>query len=78
MTLKSTLIAKCLHQCDLVSDVPSGEAAVESIFREYFPDQSFKKWNSPLPDSVINHFLKASQNAGTIRVDSFIKDLWNL
>lgn len=75
--LKSTLIAKCLHQCGMISDVPTGEAAVESIFGEYFPDHSYKKWNTQLADDVTSHFLSESRNAGTIHVDSFIKDLWS-
>lgn len=76
--LKSTLIAKCLHQCRLISDVPTGEAAVKSIFEEYFPGYSFTKWNTKLPEHTSDHFLKISAGAGTIRVDSFIKDLWDL
>ncbi|CDG13198.1 hypothetical protein ACR0WR_005536 [Serratia marcescens] len=76
--LKSTLIAKCLHQCDLISDVPTGEAAVESIFDEYFPGHSYKKWNTELSDETVSYFLRASRNADTIHVDSFIKDLWSL
>lgn len=75
--LKSTLIAKCLHQNSLISDMQTGEAAVQRIFIEYFHGHSFDKWNTQLPEAVIQHFLKASLNADTIRVDSFIKDLWN-
>lgn len=75
--LKSTLIAKCLHQNSMISDVQTGEAAVKSIFTEYFPGHNFTKWNTHLPDSIVEHFLQASRNAGTIHVDSFIKDLWN-
>lgn len=76
--LKSTLIAKCLHQCGLISDVPTGEAAVESIFGAYFPGYSYKKWNTSLSDQAVEQFLKASKNSTRIRVDSFIKDLWHL
>ncbi|WP_419879978.1 hypothetical protein [Klebsiella pneumoniae] len=76
--LKSTLIAKCLHKNNMISDVPTGEAAVESIFGEYFPGHSYKKWNTQISDEVVNHFLNAARGAGTIRVDSFIKDLWSL
>lgn len=76
--LKSTLIAKCLLQCRMIRDVPTGEAAVQSIFEEYFPGHNFKKWNTLLPEHVSSHYLKASEGSGTIHVDSFIKDLWNL
>ncbi|EPL7197433.1 hypothetical protein QCW82_003815 [Klebsiella michiganensis] len=76
--LKSTLIAKCLHQNNMISDVQAGEAAVESIFGEYFPGHSYKKWNTPISNEVVNHFLKTARGAGTIHVDSFIKDLWTL
>ncbi|HAV2256359.1 TPA: hypothetical protein MC467_004964 [Klebsiella pneumoniae] len=76
--LKSTLIAKCLHQNNMISDVPTGESAVESIFGEYFPGHSYKKWNTHVPDETVNHLLSAARGAGTIRVDSFIKDLWPL
>lgn len=76
--LKSTLIAQCLHQCGMISDVPTGEAAVESIFGEYFPGHGYKKWNTQLTDEAANHFLNISRGSSTIRVDSFIKDLWEL
>ena len=76
--LKSTLIAKCLHQNNMIPDVKTGEAAVESIFGEYFPGHSYKKWNTLISDEVVNHFLREARGAGTIRVDSFIKDLWSL
>lgn len=74
---KSTLIAKCLYQNSLVSSVEIGESAVQSIFEEYFPGHNFNKWNTDLPKAISDHFLKISKGAGTIRVDSFIKDLWN-
>lgn len=76
--LKSHLIAKCLYQCGMISDIQSGESAVKSIFEEYFPGHSFTKWNTKLPEHISDHFLKMSAGAGTIRVDSFIKDLWDL
>ncbi|SUP77348.1 Uncharacterised protein [Yersinia frederiksenii] len=76
--LKSTLIAKCLHQCSMISDIPTGEAAVESIFGEYFPGYSYKKWNTQISEDTVNHFLKASRNSDQIRVNLFIKDLWDL
>lgn len=76
--LKSTLIAKCLHQCSMISDIPTGEAAVESIFSEYFPEHSYKKWNIQISEETVNHFLKASRNSDQIRVNLFIKDLWDL
>lgn len=75
--LKSTLIAKCLYQNSLISNVETGESAVQSIFEEYFPGHNFSKWNTDLHKEISNHFLKISKGAGTIRVDSFIKDLWN-
>ncbi|CAM8681631.1 hypothetical protein LECLMA074M_21965 [Leclercia sp. M-A074-M] len=75
--LKSTLIATCLHQNSLIPDVPTGEAAVKRIFTEYYPGRDFKKWNTQLPDHIVERFLQASRNANTIRVDSFIRDLWN-
>lgn len=74
--LKSTLIAKCLHQTSLISDVKTGEAAVQSIFDEYFPGHSYATWNTQLSESIVQHFLQVSHDADTIRVDSFIKDLW--
>ncbi|WP_047964143.1 hypothetical protein [Xenorhabdus khoisanae] len=76
--LKSTLIAKCLLQCRMIPDLNTGENAVVSIFKEYFPQHSFNKWNTHLPDNVIHFYLKASKGSATIRVDSFIKDLWDL
>lgn len=76
--LKATLIAKCLYQNSMISDIPAGEAAVETIFTEYFPGHSFKKWKTAISDEAVSHFLRASMGAGTIRVDSFIKDLWHL
>nr|WP_071789550.1 hypothetical protein [Photorhabdus temperata] len=76
--LKSTLIAKCLLQCRMIPNLGTGENAVESIFREYFPHHSFSKWNTHLPDNVVNFYLKASNGSNTIRVDSFIKELWDL
>nr|WP_099123245.1 hypothetical protein [Xenorhabdus sp. KK7.4] len=76
--LKSTLIAKCLLQCRMIPDLGSGEDAVSSIFKEYFPQHSFSKWNTHLSSDIVNHFLQVSKGSSTIRVDSFIKDLWDL
>ncbi|EGT3611551.1 hypothetical protein FAP59_18375 [Morganella morganii] len=76
--LKSTLIAKCLYQCNMISDISTGELAVADIFAEYFPGHSYEKWNTRLNDNVVNHFLSASKGSTTIHVDSFIKDLWEL
>ena len=75
--LKSTLIATCLHQNSLIPDVPTGEAAVKRIFTDHYPGRDFKQWNTHLPDHIVERFLQASRNASTIRVDSFIRDLWN-
>ncbi|CAG9417818.1 hypothetical protein M5X66_09785 [Providencia sp. PROV188] len=76
--LKSTLISKCLYQCNMITDVKGGEYAVQSIFTEYFPKHSFDKWNTELSDDVANRFLDLSKGSSQIRVDSFIKDLWDL
>ncbi|CDG93278.1 hypothetical protein [Xenorhabdus bovienii] len=76
--LKSKLIAKCLLQCHLIQDQVAGERAVESIFEEYFPRHSFNIWNTHLPDNVVDFYLETSKGSDTIRVDSFIKELWDL
>lgn len=76
--LKSTLIAKCLYQCRMIPDIPTGEAAVESIFSEYFPEHRYKNWNTQISEETANYFLELSSNSGQIRVNLFIKDLWDL
>ncbi|UWS30800.1 hypothetical protein [Erwinia pyrifoliae] len=76
--LKSTLIAQCLYQCKLISNIKHGEFRVEEIFTEYFPGYRFEKWNTHIPENVITYYLKESKAADTIRVDSFIKELWDL
>lgn len=75
--LKSTLIAKCLTRCGMLPDIAAGETAVRDIFEEYFPRHSFEKWNTHLDDDVIQHYLEASREAGTIKVNFFIEDLWD-
>ncbi|EJH6507146.1 hypothetical protein NFY79_005369, partial [Escherichia coli] len=52
--------------------------AVKSIFEEYFPGHDFNKWNTKLPPAVSTRILKATERASTIRVNYFIKDLWDL
>lgn len=76
--LKSTLIATCLYQSRLISDIPTGELAVKNIFDEYFPRYSFDLWNNNLSIDVVNHYLKTAKGASTIRVNLFIEDLWDL
>ncbi len=76
--LKSTLIATCLSRCGMIPDTSVGEVAVHEIFEKYFPRHSFKEWNTSLTDDVVQHFLDASKDAGTIRVNFFIEDLWDL
>jgi hypothetical protein len=39
---------------NMIPDVKTGEAAVESIFGEYC--HSYKKWNTLISDEVVNHF----------------------
>ncbi|MDT8661037.1 hypothetical protein [Escherichia coli] len=76
--LKSTLIAKCLYQNRMVSGISIGESAVKSIFEEHFTGHDFNKWNTKLPPAVSTRILKATERASTIRVNYFIKDLWDL
>lgn len=56
--LKSTLIAKCLYQCSMIPDISTGEAAVESIFSEYFPKHNYKNWNTHISDETVKFFLR--------------------
>lgn len=76
--IKSTLIATCLFRCGMLPDVASGEAAVRDIFEEYFPRHNFDKWNTELSTEVVQHYLEAARGAGTIKVNFFIEDLWDL
>ncbi|CNK44250.1 MULTISPECIES: hypothetical protein [Yersinia] len=76
--LKSMLIAKCLSRCGMIPDISTGEAAVKDVFETYFPHHKFDEWNTHVSDDVVQHFLNQARGAGTIRVNFFIEDLWDL
>lgn len=75
---KQELIARCLVEAKMIDDISTAKNTVESIFAEYYPSYSFREWNTDLYDEAINYYIKMSRTASSIRVDSFIRDLWDL
>ena len=76
--LKSTIIAKCLFNSGICSSLDEGESIVASVFREKFPSDNFRAWNSDVNDDGAKQVIENVGRASTIRVDRFIDDLRNI
>ena len=73
---KSTVIAKCLVNSDMVRELADAERAVQDIFLDEFPNAVFTEWNQHINDETAEHIIQGVGRASQINVREFIQDLW--
>ena len=72
---KADVIAQCLFQSALASDIKAGRERVRSVFETSFPEKSFSKWNGAVEVNVANSIIRSVGKAQAINVEKFIADL---
>ena len=72
---KADVIAQCLLQSSMASNLKSGRESVRKVFENSFPDKSFSKWNGVLEINVANSIIRSVGKAKSINVEKFIADL---
>lgn len=74
-TRKSTVIAKCLVNSDMIASFQEADNAVQRIFDEEFPDQEFADWNTNVNEDYGAQIVNNVGRAMTIDVRRFIEGL---
>lgn len=73
---RSTVIAKCLVNSDLITRLEDAEARVRGVFIDEFPQAGFNRWNREMDDRVAQRIIDNVGRASRINVKMFIEDLW--
>jgi hypothetical protein len=71
---KSTVIATCLANSNIVSDLEEGEMLVCRTFGDERPGDNFHSWNSEIDGTIAKHIISSVGNAEWINVANFIND----
>ena len=72
---KSTVIARCLVNSNMMTSLEEAEHAIRVIFDEGFPGRNFDDWNQNLNDTTADNIVKNVDRASRINVEKFIEDL---
>jgi hypothetical protein len=72
---KADVIAKCLVQSSLATDLKAGREAVRAVFEKSFEDKVYSKWNSVVEDNVANSVIRSVGKSKAIDIEKFITDL---
>ena len=72
---KADVIAKCLVQSSLASDLKEGREAVRAAFEKSVTDKSFSKWNNVVEANIANSIIRAVGKSKAINIEKFIADL---
>jgi len=73
---KSTLIATCLLNSSMASDLATAAHQVQQIFAACYPSDSFAAWNTDIPDETAQRMIASVGRAQRINVEKAIADLW--
>lgn len=68
------MIAKCLVQSSLATDLKAGRQVVRAVFDKSFPDKSYAKWNIVVDENVAASIIRSVGKAKAINVEKFIAD----
>lgn len=74
---RSTIIAKCLVNSNMIGRLEWAEARVRGVFEDEFPDCSFCQWNREVNDQIAARIVENVGRASMINVKRFIEDLGN-
>lgn len=72
---KSTIIATCLVNSNMINRHEDAENAVYQIFLDEFKNDNFYKWNTEVNDHVAQNIIRNVGRASRINVKKFIEDL---
>ena len=73
---KSTIIAKCLVNSNMISTMEDAENTVSQIFHEEFPNKLYEVWNQVVSQNIAENIINNVGRASRINIKSFIEDLW--
>jgi hypothetical protein len=72
---KSTIIAHCLVNSNMISSITDAEHRVRTVFEDEFPNRDFARWNGDVDDAVATDIIRNVGRASRINVKNFIEDL---
>lgn len=73
---RSTIIATCLVNSDMIQRIEEAECAVQQVFIEQFPKADFSQWNREIDRDTAKNVIRTVGRASRINVKLFIQDLW--
>ncbi len=73
---KSTLIATCLVNSNIITRLEDAERSVAQVFADEFPKAKYLEWNTNINDKTAKDMIEAIGRASRINVEKFIEDLW--
>jgi len=74
---RSDVLTQCLINtgCGLSeADIRHG---IRQTFADEYPDKNYDSWDIEISDQTANHIIKTVGRALWIKVDLFIRDLWD-
>lgn len=73
---KSTIIATCLVNSNMINRIDDAENRVYQVFIDEFPASNFAEWNQEINESVARQIIKNVGRTSRINVKLFIEELW--
>ena len=75
---RSDVILRCLQNsgCNLTRD--DIKERIKLVFSESFPTKNFSSWDIEINEDTGRQIIKTVGRASEIRVDLFIRDLWDI
>jgi hypothetical protein len=71
-----TIIATCLANGRIVSNVKDGEALVWQVFTREFRELSFQVWNRDLDDHFATEFIRSKGRPSSVNVKRAIEEFF--
>jgi hypothetical protein len=72
---RSTIIATCLVNSNMISRIEDAEHRVQQVFGDEFPHEDFVAWNREVDDQIASTIIRDVGRASRINVRMFIDDL---
>ena len=73
---KSTVIAKCLVNSNIIGRLEDAERSVQQVFLNEFPNSDFFVWNQNINEKAADDIIRNVGLASRINVKKFIQELW--
>ena len=74
--LKSAVIATCLLNSKMFTDLAAAQHCVRALFKNCFPTENFHEWDSVMSGGAARNVIAAVGGASRINIEFFIWDLW--